>query len=46
MPNKIIAVADFDAKYRGYILLSGTAFLAITIVGIILIPIWLLGLGQ
>ena len=42
----IVQRAEFNPKIQSYILLSGVFILAISVVGIPLIIIWLMGLGQ
>lgn len=44
--NKILITARFDEKVKTYIFLVICFYLIITVFGIALLPIWLLGLGQ
>jgi len=44
--SKIIETADFNPKIQTYILLIGVLILTVSIVGIPLIIIWLMGFGQ
>jgi putative membrane protein len=44
--SKLIQTADFNPKIKTYILLVVAFFLTITLVGIPLLIIWFLGLGQ
>ena len=48
MPSntEIIQSAEFNPKIKTYILLSGALILTILVVGIPLLIIWLMGLGQ
>ncbi len=38
----VLVEAEFNRKVRGYWLLSGTVLLVLTIVGVVLLPFWLL----
>ena len=38
---KVIREAEFDERYKGYIRILGCLYLVITVVGILLIPFWL-----
>jgi putative membrane protein len=44
--NKIILKAAFNPAIKNYILVVGSFFLIITFFGILLLPFWLLGVGQ
>ena len=44
--SRIIQTADFNPKIQTYILLSGVLILTISVAGIPLIIIWLMGLGK
>ena len=44
--SRIIQTADFNPKIQTYILLSGVLILTISVVGIPLIIIWMMGLGK
>ncbi len=44
--DEVLLEARFDEKLKTYWFLSGLWILAITCIGLPLIPIWLLGLGQ
>ncbi len=44
--NKIILNAAFNPAIKNYILLVGSFFLILTMFGILLLPFWLLGVGQ
>lgn len=44
--NKIILKAAFNPAIKNYILVVGSFFLIITMFGILLLPFWLLGVGQ
>ena len=39
--SKVIREAEFDQRYTGYIRILGCLYLVITVVGILLIPFWL-----
>ena len=40
--SKVIREAEFDQRYVGYIRILGSLFLVITVVGILVIPFWLI----
>ena len=40
--SKAIKEAQFDERYKGYIRILGCLFLVITVVGVLLIPFWLI----
>lgn len=42
----VLQQAEFSPKIKGFVLLIGAILLTITIFGIILLPFWLLGVGQ
>jgi putative membrane protein len=44
--NKILIKASFDEKVKTYIFLVVIFYLIITVFGIALLPVWLLGFGQ
>ena len=44
--SKIIQKAEFNPKIQTYILLTGALILSVTLAGIPLLIIWLLGFGQ
>ena len=46
LPSEVIQKAEFNPKIRSYILLLVAFFIAISLVGIPLLLIWFLGLGQ
>jgi putative membrane protein len=42
----VLKEAQFSPKIKGFVLLLGALLMAVSIVGIVLLPFWLLGLGQ
>ena len=46
MENRLIKEASFNPKVRTYIFIITIFYLIISIIGILILPIWILGLGQ
>ncbi len=44
--NKILRVATFNPKVKTYIFLVVLFYLVVSFIGLIMVPFWLLGLGQ
>jgi putative membrane protein len=44
--NKILRVASFNPKVKTYIFLVVLFYLIVSFIGLILVPLWLFGLGQ
>jgi len=46
MENKILNEATFNPKVKTYIFLVVTFYLIVSVIGLVLLPFWLFGLGQ
>jgi putative membrane protein len=46
MENKVVYKAEFNSLIRPYLMLNVALVLLVSVIGIVLLPFWLLGLGQ
>lgn len=44
--GRVLVEASFDPRLRTYLLLASSFYMLISVVGIVLLPFWLLGIGQ
>jgi len=44
--EKVVFAAEFDAKWKAYFFLKNLLVLIATILGVLLVPFWVLGFGQ